>query len=427
MRQKPISRTVKIGCSIGLSLFTIRQGWLQVSQSSEFQKDNHIRIFCGEWMRYVPGTIPQPPWDILSLSDGIPKCQETKDSVGYTFFPNASKLYCNPKLQEAGRLPAVVALNLQRRPMNGTHPTRPEYAIVSPSHNVAEILNITARQICSMTVGLWEIVFVLDFPYDSSLTVLRDIVLSDTCQQNKGLLRARVVIQPSPVFETSSDNIGFFLLEDVPSHFFLELQSDMMIEGYGWNYDLARPILERNNIFSVSGRCGHSLLKRRGYQVGRCSRNFRKLDNKLEKDTYNSFYVTDTNNRGPIIYRADMLRSLKFYNEVEFFLGDDDHELNKRARTQNWSVAYKYAKVYSPIRFSPMRNKEFKAILNDKAKLEEESVLEYRRRRHNHSICGPDSVSYSGMQFALKHNLNNFSTDFDFHQPLPPLSTLLTY
>jgi hypothetical protein len=63
---------------------------------------------------------------------------------------------------------------------------------------------------------------VLDASYDNSLQVLKDILLSKYCQENAGMVRARILVQPTAVFETSSDNLGL-TLADRPSYFYIEI------------------------------------------------------------------------------------------------------------------------------------------------------------------------------------------------------------
>jgi glycosyltransferase involved in cell wall biosynthesis len=205
---------------------------------------------------------------------------------------------------------------------------------------VASVLQITARKLCQYAAGRWEIVFVLDASYDNSLQVLKNILLSKDCQQNAGLVRARILVQPTAVFETSSDKLGL-TLADRPSHFYIEIQAVMILEQAGWNRDMARPFFAYNDIYSVSGRCGHSQGGRGRYSVGRCGSNVGELSVSLERDTRNRVIVTATNNRGPVIYRSEALRELGFFDEINFVLGDDDHDMNRRAGFRGWYAAYK--------------------------------------------------------------------------------------
>jgi hypothetical protein len=145
--------------------------------------------------------------------------------------------------------------------------------------------------------------------HDNCLQVLKKNLLSKDCQQNAGLVRARILVQPAAVFETSSDNLGL-TLADRPSLFYIEIQSDMILERTGWNRDMALPLFAYNDIYSVSGRCGHSRGGEGRYKVGRCAANVGKLSKSWDQYTKNAVILTATNNRGPVIYDLEPSESL---------------------------------------------------------------------------------------------------------------------
>lgn len=375
---------------------------------------------CGDWTPY--GNLGNETFDIrmtAALSDDIPSCGG-ETLVGRDYVPRTEQLYCHPSLSAGNRSAAVLAFDMQ------CSSVQPEYSIIAPSHCVASVLKKTVPLVCQHTVGSWEVIFVLDASWDKSLQVIKDILLSATCQYST-MVRARVLVQPTAIFETSSDNLGYTLAN--PSHFFIELQADMFIKETGWNRNLARPIFEYNDIYSVSGRCGHGQGGNSTYYVGRCFAGVEKLSRAKRKDTVNSVYVTATNNRGPILYRADALKELGFLDEVNFLIGNDDHDLNRRAAFRGWFAAYKYTNFYTPLNDSPQRNKEFKSGMPENAKQSELLYRDFRRRQHNYS-CDP-AVPFGA--FHAAENLDqadkrplhpmNSSTLYG-NSPLPPLPPL---
>ena len=55
----------------------------------------------------------------------------------------------------------------------------PDFTIISPSHNSGEILNFTAPAIFKTTLGIWEIVFLLDACSDGSLETLKRQIMNE--------------------------------------------------------------------------------------------------------------------------------------------------------------------------------------------------------------------------------------------------------
>jgi hypothetical protein len=98
--------------------------------------------WCGDWTPF--GNLGNESYDARMkepLSQVIQSCRDTE--VGLDYKPPPKQLYCNPPLTAHHRLPAILALDLQRQPK-----VQPEYTLVSPSHSVASVLNMTAPLIC---------------------------------------------------------------------------------------------------------------------------------------------------------------------------------------------------------------------------------------------------------------------------------------
>jgi len=412
---------------------------------------------CGDWTPH--GDLNNLNYDasyttaIVDNILNIPSCPSDKNNtvVGQTIELPFHKLHCQPpnmgeKETNGGRADPLLALDLKY----SSKYQEPEYSIVSPSYNSARILERTAPMLCRYTTGLWEVIFVLDGCYDDSLQVLRKILLSKDCMgDSSSLVRARIVINPTEVFETSFDNIGFLLSN--PSHFVIEVQSDMMLAEYGWNYDMARPFFEYNDLFSLSGRCGHSQKGQKDskgnnkkYSRGRCDRNVAHVDKNERKRMVNSVYVSATNNRGPLLYRIDALRTLGYYNEMKYRLGNDDHDLNRRANFRGWYASYKYVHFYSPSHFSPQRRNDTNpadGILS--VKTYKENYIEFRQQQQQQQLkntAAAETCDKTFGQFSrnipqepelrsltpIKNNDKKLNEKQHILQQLPPLPKLVT-
>lgn len=397
---------------------------------------------CGEWT--PNGNLGNPNFDprtVAPVLEGWESCRTggSQVQVGMDYRPDkhhgsSTQLFCNPDLKEGGRENSILVLDVQFRSgrnnstgnlLNVVGQLQPEYSLVIPSHCAASTMEKTIPSICNYTAGLWEVIFILDSSWDESLQVLRNILLSPVCQINKGLLRARILMQPTSIYETSADNLGFSLGN--PSHFFVEVQSDMYLSEYGWNRDLARPFFEYDDIFSISGRCGHPV-NCGGNSVGRCGADVGELNEVLKNQTRDSIIITQTSNRGPVVWRADALRSLNFLDEVNFYLGDDDHDLNRRAMHRGWYTAYKYAAMYAPLNLSPGRNAALKARIPEEIKAKEATYREIRAGLSNHA-CDPSIPfgQFSPVCPSESRVLSSILPNFDWDSPLPGLPRLQNF
>lgn len=412
-----------------LSLLFFGYLWFspELDETARRKKSDEIaspirNTFCGAWTPH--GNLGNESYNgQTTVPLGIGLCRKNATtttflSVGKEFVPDTSTLHCSPTLTD--RRPAVLALDMQ-----SVQPQVPEFSLIIPSFMGSSVLQRSIPKICEHTAGIYEFVFIIDGSYDDSLQALKDILLSEACASME---RARILVTPSSVFETSSDNLGYSLAS--PSHFYLEVQADMMILEDKWNLELVRPIYEDLNIFSVSGRCGHpqptSLLVMIagvmfGWTVGRCSYSVEKPSKTLARDTANAFYITATNNRGPLVYRADVLQSLGYLDEANFVLGEDDHDLNRRALLQNWKTAYKYVDFYSPLELSPQRNPDIKDMVPESVRTADRQYLE-SRQESSQTDCDPALHIYSPQTpyASRKLPIQRYRAS-DLTSPLPPL------
>ena len=395
---------------------------LRASSTLEFHSPHENS--CGEWTPHGdPANIhfPYARYDTQKVVATLNTCPNS--SVGQEIQIPVHRLYCHPNVSTHGRARPVLALEIQRSSIT------PEYSIISPSHNVAPTFQDVIPLLCRLTRGAWEAIFILDGSMDNSLHLLREVLLSKDCMgEASTLVRVRVVIQPTGVFETSSDNIGFVLA--TASHFIIEVQADMILQERGWNQDLARPFFEYNDIFSISGRCGHSQGGGPSYSFGRCNKKVRQLDLKEQKRMKNAVYVTATNNRGPLIFRVDALAELGYLNEINFYLGDDDHDINRRAQFHGWTAAYKYVHFYSPANLSTQRNPIFETVVPESVTQYNKHYRKYREKLRHTRGCEEEYPALDAFSperpKTYKRRLlppsAEASTDKD--TPLPPLPPL---
>lgn len=182
---------------------------------------------------------------------------------------------------------------------------------------------------------------------------------------NSLLTEVSFIEQPSSVWETSSDNIG--MAYSSPSKYFVLVQADMLISEPGWNLILSRPTEIFADVFSVSGRCAHSfpaggdIAK---YQ-GRCAEDIGVYLTPEQIETYqNRVFYLGTANRGPLLLRSDRLISLGLFDEQNFFLAYDDHDLMARALLKfNWlAVGYFALQFIMPYQDSTTRTQSEKIV-----------------------------------------------------------------
>jgi len=80
---------------------------------------------CGEWT--PNGDLPNPNYDGRAVTapvlDGWVACPDSQ--VGMDYLPDSEQLYCNPDMKEGGRVPAILALDMQFVPN-----VQPEYSLI---------------------------------------------------------------------------------------------------------------------------------------------------------------------------------------------------------------------------------------------------------------------------------------------------------
>jgi glycosyltransferase involved in cell wall biosynthesis len=247
------------------------------------------------------------------------------------------KLAGNPKPLEGSVAPRCVFFKESRTDI-------PEYSIIMPIYNQEAILQNNLSAIVKYTVGLYELILVVDCCSDNTEGKVLEWVgsfenLPDTC------CRIVVIVSDTPLFECAADNVGFSIAR---APYLLEIQADMEMTERGYNQLLKRPFEIRDDILGVSGRCCHGLYG--GFCIGRAGEMIEApYDSSLSNRI---FYVYETCNRGPLLLDHAKLKTLGYLDEQNFYLDNSDHDLFARA----WAFR-RWICGYVPINFqSPLEN-----------------------------------------------------------------------
>ena len=155
----------------------------------------------------------------LSASDGpcasqhgfsVPLCEDAAhlNRLQYHYTPG------NRVWHDAGRQEPTLALDVQLVDQV------PDFSFVVSVHNHEAVVAHNVGRIIDNAAGIWELVVVFDGCSDGSVAAVVDLLrartstlLEGNCKSTNGSLqrvatRMRLVDQPTPVWETSSDNIG---------------------------------------------------------------------------------------------------------------------------------------------------------------------------------------------------------------------------
>lgn len=201
----------------------------------------------------------------------------------------------------------------------------PKYSIVMPIHNQESIIQTVLEKIVLNTVGIYEIILILDGCRDRSSEIVHKFFATSP---SNNLCRCAIITNKNGVFETSSDNQGFMSSR---GEYIVEIQADMMMLTYGYNALLCVPMEIWDDILAISGRGAHTWpFDLTG--VGKIN-ELVKLPHKTLQDysNYDKVFLSHTIFRGPMAFKRRMLEEMGFLDEDHFVLGNDDHDLFARA------------------------------------------------------------------------------------------------
>ena len=241
---------------------------------------------------------------------------------------------------------------------------RPIYSVILTVWNQERLIDQTLRALLNHTREWWELVVVFDQCRDQSISIVKNIVQTfiNQCNQpmtcrNPHLVHIRLINQISDVAETTANNIGMRASHTDTAYFIL-IKDDTVVRQNGWNSLLAIPLRLWTDVFSVSGRCAHDFWSIGNHgSIGRCGVD---VDSPLWMSCAerSNFYVRDSGNRGPLLLHAARTRLLGYLDEKNYWLGDDDHDLNFRAFASNrWVAGFQPLDFDAPLEFGGTRRK----------------------------------------------------------------------
>ena len=228
----------------------------------------------------------------------------------------------------------------------------PTFSIVMPIHNQAEIIQSVLSSVVLNTVGLYEMILLVDGCTDDSKT--RVIEWASQTQMPTSLVQLHILETPG-IFETSCDNLGFVLSR---GKYIVEVQADMKILTFGYNILLASPLVQYTDMIAVSGRCCHALnSSTQAFATGKINEAVLTPHTVLHDfKNYGKVFLSHTVNRGPLVFRRTMLEELGYLDEKHYVLGDDEHDLFARAWIQKqWRCGFVPVEVYSPLEWGSTR------------------------------------------------------------------------
>jgi glycosyltransferase involved in cell wall biosynthesis len=213
-----------------------------------------------------------------------------------------------------------------------------------------------------------DLVVILDSCTDQS----EQIVLSFLLQADLSAFGRITVLRTTyPIFETRCDNLGICLSR---GDYVIEIQSDIEVQSFGFDDLLEAPMRQLPQVFSTSGRGGHwfglllprrerlrrfpvttLLWEHRGVdQVGYTGMAIEQAPNHVAFQ-HHSFAICETIMRGPWCLRKTDLVALNLLDEVNLFLGNDDHDLHARATLIGLKCAYVPMRFNSPLKYGSTR------------------------------------------------------------------------
>lgn len=258
-----------------------------------------------------------------------------------------------------GQAPATVWLDV-RKPGVGPR-FRPHGSIVMVVHNAARALNWSLPLLFQLTESCSELLVLLDQCTDSNFLYSPLFVRNWTASERNwsasletvvsrldGFLasrfkRVRVLLQQTPIWESAGENILMSISD--PLKYYVSVQPDNLVQEVAWDLQLSRPLDSFNDVFSVSGMLAHALgtrtpttrfLKNRPMIRDPVLSTAPRAASLQDRDHY---YVRDTSSRGPLLFHAQRIQQLGFFDHELYYLEDSDHDIHCRALVlHNWST-----------------------------------------------------------------------------------------
>jgi len=302
-----------------------------------------------------------------------------------------TRLELGSLVHHTGLVDPKTALTLEHFFVDSRRDTEPRISCVIPVHNQETRILACLEGIAASCSETYEIITIVDNCSDQTIYRVRNW-MEERVKYHRGstFVGGTIVENRGPDFyETLCDNIGFSLSR---AEIIIEIQADMALDHPGFDSLFCQAFQEFPELFAISGRGGHlhnfsekrSVLRRRfsrwverifdglakfrgEYRPSRIEyllsdsigRIGRRIDFPLALPRCTQIFWTGTVMRGPLGLRNSGIRRLGMLDSLNYFLGDDDHDLMYRARTElGMSVGYMPIKFSAPLEFGTMRSQK---------------------------------------------------------------------
>ena len=289
---------------------------------------------CGSYLNTTTNTL-------YKLNGYINKCNTHNHNIGYNTIT-----YNIPNLSAHDRVQEKLIIDITRH----TRHTRVNLSIIMSAYNAHAYIDKSLLQLFLNSASQYEIIVILEGDIDASV---RSILAILDSFNNSYCMRFRVYEQRTPIYETSSNNIGMKVSS--PTTAYVLTQPDIFIHEHKWDIKLLRHMKSDPSIFGISARCAHNFDG--SNKIGQCGAD---IETHI-KSHINTFYSRETANRGPLMLRSTMVLEIGFLDELRFFMDESDHDLFRRSYQYRWKVGYVHVDITSPLLLSSRRNDKSKS------------------------------------------------------------------
>jgi hypothetical protein len=154
----------------------------------------------------------------------------------------------------------------------------------------------------------------------------------------------RVLVSSFPIWETKADNFVFSSQLYVRSLYSVSVQADQRLTETGWNIFLSLPVaIWTDEMLSASALCSQNIYETRQNHTlfafdEICAphdpSNLHHRPPPQRAAPEMNFDLRMSSIRGPLLFSSYKLRQLGFFNERNYLLGLDDHDLHVRGHLQ---------------------------------------------------------------------------------------------
>jgi glycosyltransferase involved in cell wall biosynthesis len=273
----------------------------------------------------------------------------------------------------------------------------PFFSIIVPICNQESIIVKHIKSILDKTtVKEFELILIIDCCSDRTEEYITSWINNNekVLEDYKLLTNILVLKSTIPLFEVAADNLGFFCSR---GKYCLEIQADMEMTDEGYNMRLLQPFLLNDNIIGISGRCTHDFTGQRG-GVGKLGFDISIKVKDLPNVDADYYYIGETCNRGPLLFDKEKLKTLKYLDEANYFLENDEHDLFARAYVEHgWRCGYVPIDFIALLENGTMRKK--------RDALNQEYYDKFRRESTKHDGFLYKNVNTIQIRDITKHKL----------------------